>query len=104
MEVFADLYNSIPGRLKAETVRKTLYELFDLWAKWGVFSQLLCQNLRYMFTSAYQEEVMLWDELPPESTNLEEMGDCDGENIAFDPYWNPRLFDSSLDGNPIERG
>lgn len=82
-------------------VRKTVYELVDLWAKWGVFSQLMCQNLRYMFTSAYQQEIMMGDGSFSTSQQEEHDKNFDGEPIDFEKYWNTSFVDDHVDGDPI---
>lgn len=79
-------------------VRKTVYELFDLWAKWGVFSQLMCQNLRYMFTTAYQEELLMGNSNVQTDENADHY---DGEPIDFQPYWKKSNLDNDIDGDPI---
>lgn len=96
VEIFVDIYNIIPGRIKADSVKKLVAQLIDLWEKWGVFSKLLCQNLRFMFTKAYQEEISNGLELEHES----ESG-ADGSAVIFESYWSPDLLNPEVDGAPI---
>lgn len=77
-------------------VKNLIIKLVDLWEKWSVFPKLLCQNLRFMFTSAYRDEVRC-------EQNLVEpdIGDGDdGVEITFSEYWDHNL-DVSIDGEPI---
>lgn len=99
IEVFVDLFNSVPGRMKAEMVRKIVIGLVDLWEKWGAIPKLLCQNLRFMFTSAYRDELLI----PPniERHSNESFTNFDGGKIDFKQYWNSELIDSNVDGAEI---
>lgn len=90
-----DLFNSVPSRMKAEMIRKKVVDLIDLWEKSSLLPKLLCQNLRFMFTSAYRDEVLtpLLEDDPEE---------VDGSLIEFPTYWNPKLKDNSIDGDEIQ--
>ena len=89
-----DLFNSVSSRMKAETIRKTVVALIDLWDKWTVLPKLLCQNLRFMFTAAYRDEVTV--------PLVDEPEEVDGKLIEFSTYWNPQLKHDSIDGAEIQ--
>ena len=94
IQVFADLYFSTPGRLSANLIKRSVFELISLWEKWSVLPRLLCQNLRFLFSE--ESRVMISGELEV-TTEL----DIDGSPIITEGFYDPRLVNSDLDGEPI---
>jgi len=96
IQTFADLYFSVPGRISANTIKRLVFELVNLWEKWSVLPGLLCQNLRFLFT---EESRLILGE---HENSLEESENIDGHPLDTRLlHRNPNVLNEDLDGLPI---
>lgn len=93
IQTFADLYFSVPGRISANTIKRSVFELINLWEKWSVLPRLLCQNLRFLFTE--ESRVVLGEDDHPAEEPV------DGHPLDTSLFHNDLIIDEELDGLPI---